>query len=139
MGKESQYPSGQDEAQAHNISSRQKENRGRSACALGEAEGAAEEACLAARGESALRIRARLQACHKCCVMKAPSGAGAGDWTFTTDCFGPASPFSSRKETEDSILWRWLYHLGFDNELVGRFPDEADLACSFAGRALSNA
>jgi hypothetical protein len=47
MGKESrQYPSGQDETQAHNIGSRPKENRSRSAGALGEGKGAAEEDCL---------------------------------------------------------------------------------------------
>jgi hypothetical protein len=49
MGKESrQYPSGQDETQAHNIGSRPKENRSRSAGALGEGKGAAEEDCLVA-------------------------------------------------------------------------------------------
>jgi hypothetical protein len=52
MGKESQYPSGQDETQAHNIGSRQKENRSRSARAVGEGEGAAEEDCLAACGRT---------------------------------------------------------------------------------------
>ena len=40
---------------------------------------------LAARGASEIRIRARLQACRKRCVMKAPSGAEGGDWTFATD------------------------------------------------------
>jgi hypothetical protein len=99
MGKESQYPSGQDETQAHNLSSRQKENRGRSARAVGEAEGAAEEACVAASSA----------------VPKA------------------------RNETCDSTLRRWLYHPGFDNELVGRFPDRTDLARRFAGRTLFSA
>jgi len=98
MGKESQYPSGQDETQAHNLSSRQKENRGRSARAVGEGEGAAED-CLAASSA----------------VLKA------------------------RNETCDSSPRRWLYHPGFDNELVGCFPDRADLARRFAGRALFNA
>jgi|ERR1039458_1901562 hypothetical protein len=40
------------ETQAHNISSRQKENRSRTAGEVGKREGAAEEGCLGARGES---------------------------------------------------------------------------------------
>src|SRR5208337_992013 len=39
---------------------------------------------LAARGASEIRIRARLQACRKSCVMQAPSGAEVGDSSFTT-------------------------------------------------------
>jgi hypothetical protein len=38
---------------------------------------------LATRSASAVRIRACLQACRKCRVMDAPSGAEAGDWSFT--------------------------------------------------------
>src|SRR5450759_1819382 len=41
---------------------------------------------LAARGESLLRIRARLQACRKSHVMNAPSGAGSWRQSFTTGC-----------------------------------------------------
>jgi hypothetical protein len=46
MGKKNQYPSRDGETQAHNISSRQKENRGGTAGEVGEGEGAAEEGCL---------------------------------------------------------------------------------------------
>jgi hypothetical protein len=40
---------------------------------------AGEAAVLAARGASTVRIRACLQACRSCCVVRAPSGAEAGD------------------------------------------------------------
>src|SRR5208283_6248205 len=39
---------------------------------------------LVTRGARAVRIRACLQACRKCCFMRAPSGAVAGERSFTT-------------------------------------------------------
>src|SRR5208282_682139 len=43
-----------------------------------------DNAALAVRGKSLIRIRARLQACRKCRVMNAPLGAGFWRLSFTT-------------------------------------------------------
>jgi hypothetical protein len=58
---------------------------------------------LAACGENTFRIRARLQACRECCVLKAPSGAGAGNWTFTTGCYG-SDEYSCRNYSRKDVF-----------------------------------